>query len=150
MPTQRAGGSENFRRTLVSRARAMRKALTPVELKLWGALRGDQVVGLRFRRQHRVGSFIGDFFCHSAKLVVEVDGDSHDERAEYDNKRTYWISQRGLRVLRFTNEEVLRNLDGVLEAIATLCSNASNPSPLPSPRRTGERESGGRIRGSAR
>ena len=70
-----------FRQALVSRARTMRKELTPAELKLWNALRGDQLLGLRFRRQHRVGSYIADFFCHAARLVVEVDGDSHESAA---------------------------------------------------------------------
>ena len=125
-----------FRQTLVSRARTMRKELTPAELKLWNALRGDQLLGLRFRRQHRVGSYFADFFCHAARLVVEVDGDSHDERREYDEKRTQWISMRGLRVIRFTNDEVLKNIDGVLQTIAECCSSATDPSP-PS---TGERE----------
>src|SRR5438309_9935567 len=117
MANQRAGKREVFRQTLVGRARDMRKHLTTAELKLWSKLRGDQLLGLRFRRQHRVGSYIADFFCHAAKLVVEVDGDSHDERADYDAKRTYWISQQGLRVTRFTNDDVLKNLEGVLKAI---------------------------------
>jgi very-short-patch-repair endonuclease len=128
-----------FRMTLVSRAREMRKELTPAELKLWAKLRGDQLLGLRFRRQHCVGSYIADFFCHPARLVVEVDGDSHDERREYDERRTYWMTQQGLRVVRFTNEDVLKNFDAVLEAIADLCSSAARPSTPPSPRRTGER-----------
>jgi very-short-patch-repair endonuclease len=119
----------------------MRKELTPAELALWCRLRGDQL-GVRFRRQHLVGSYIADFFAHAAQLVVEVDGDSHDERREYDEKRTYWMSRRGLSVVRYTNEEVLKNLDAVVQAIADRCSSAARPSPLPSPRSTGEREEG--------
>jgi very-short-patch-repair endonuclease len=128
-----------FRQTLVSRAREKRKEMTAAEVLLWTRLRGDQL-GLRFRRQHRTGSYIADFYADAAKLVVEADGDSHDERAEYDEKRTYWMSQRGLTVVRYTNEEVLKNLDAVVQSIAYLCSNAARPSPLPSPRSTGERE----------
>jgi very-short-patch-repair endonuclease len=88
MPTQRTGRKEMFRQTLVSRGREMRKHLTTAELKLWCAIKQEQLRGLRFRRQHRIGSYIADFFCHSGRLVSEVDGDSHDERAEYDAKRT--------------------------------------------------------------
>ncbi len=109
------------------------------EAILWSRLRGDQL-GVRFHRQHRVGSYIADFFAHAVKLVIEVDGDSHDERGEYDEKRTYWMNGRGLTVIRFTNEDVLKNLDAVAQSIADLCSSAARPSPLPSPRRTGKRE----------
>jgi very-short-patch-repair endonuclease len=72
----------------------MRKEMTAAEVLLWTRLRGNQL-GFRFRRQHRIGSYIADFFADAARLLVEVDGDSHDERAEYDEKRTYWMSQRG-------------------------------------------------------
>ncbi len=139
MPTQRTGPREIFRQTLVSRAREMRKGMPAAEVALWNRLRGDQL-GVRFRRQHRIGSYIADFFAHAVKLVVEVDGDSHDERRDYDEKRTYWMSRKGLNVVRFTNEDVLNNLDAVMQSIADLCSSAAGPSPLPSPRSTGERE----------
>ena len=117
MPTQRTGGREIFRQTLVSRARAMRKEMTAAEVLLWTRLRGNQL-GFRFRRQHRIGSYIADFFADAARLLVEVDGDSHDERAEYDEKRTYRMARRGLTVVRYTNEEVLKNLDAVVQSIA--------------------------------
>jgi very-short-patch-repair endonuclease len=130
-----------FRQTLVSRAREMRKEMPLAEVLVWNRLRGDQL-GVRFRRQHRVGSYIADFFAHAAKLVVEVDGDSHAERQEYDRKRTYWMNQQGLTVVRFTNQDVLKNLDAVAQSIADRCSSAARPSPLPSPRSTGEREEG--------
>ena len=88
--------------------------MSAAEVLLWSKLRGDQLNDLRFRRQHRLGSYIADFYCHVAKLVIEVDGDSHDERREYDEKRTYWINQRGVRVVRYTNDDVLKNVDGVI------------------------------------
>jgi very-short-patch-repair endonuclease len=111
----------------------MRKELTPAELLLWSKIRGDQL-GHRFRRQHLIGNFIADFYCRELRLVIEVDGDSHDERREYDEKRTHWMEiERGLRVLRFTNDDVLKNLDSVLEAILHLGSSATHPSPPPSP-----------------
>ena len=139
MASQRTGRREVFRRTLVSRAREMRKDMPLAEVLLWTRLRGDQL-GVRFRRQHRVGSYIADFFSSPARLVVEVDGDSHAERQEYDAKRTWWMNQRKLTVVRFTNEDVLKHLDAVVNHIADLCNSTTRPSPQPSPRSTGERE----------
>jgi hypothetical protein len=83
---------------------------------------------------------IGSATSASAKIVIEVDGDSHAERGEYDAKRTYWINQHGVKVVRFANEEVMTNLDNVLEMIASLCLGGADPSPQPSPRSTGARE----------
>jgi very-short-patch-repair endonuclease len=124
-----------FRQTLVRRSRDLRKHMTTAEVKLWSRLRADQLLALRVRRQHRIGSYIADFFCPAAKLVVELDGDSHDEREEYDAKRTYWMSQQGPRVARFANDDVLKHTDGVVRAIADICSDAARPSPQPSPRK---------------
>ena len=71
-----------------------------------------------FRRQYPVGSFIVDFFCPASKLVIEVDGDSHAEQPEYDAERTRWLEQqKRYRVIRFTNEEVHRNIEAVVDAI---------------------------------
>jgi very-short-patch-repair endonuclease len=94
MPTQRAGPKEAFRQALVERARDLRSNLTRPEALLWQHLRGDKL-GVRFRRQHRIGSYIADFYCAAANLVVEIDGDSHAEREEYDANRTWWLAQRG-------------------------------------------------------
>ena len=140
MSTQRAGRREMKRQEIVLRSRELRSHLTGPEQLLWSRLRGDKLLGLRFRRQHRIGSYIADFYCPAAKLVIEIDGDSHDEREEYDRKRTWWMSEQGLRVIRFTNGDVNKHVDAVLRAIADCCSNVAIPSPQPSPRRTGERE----------
>jgi adenine-specific DNA-methyltransferase len=77
------------------------------------------LAGLKWRRQHQLGPYILDFYCHSKKLVVEVDGSQHydTEGLEYDQRRTAFIEEQGLRVLRFTNVEVLTNTTGVLEVI---------------------------------
>ena len=99
-------------------ARELRRSLTPAEQALWRALQGRRLAGLKFRRQHAVGPFVLDFYCPSAKLVVEVDGPIHDTRAEQDAARTEHMQAFGYRVLRFRNEEVLTNLDVVLERIA--------------------------------
>ena len=102
------------------RARIMRKNLTPAENILWQRLRKKQFGGLRFRRQHPIGRFIVDFYCAEARLVVEVDGAVHDEagHAEYDEDRQRFLQALGLRVLRFSNAQVINETDAVLEVIA--------------------------------
>ena len=103
---------------LQARARGLRREMTPAERKLWSRIRLDRLEGARFRRQHAVGRFILDFFCPQAKLVIEVDGDVHAKQVEYDAERTRWLNeQKHYRVIRFTNEEVRQNIEGVLEAI---------------------------------
>ena len=104
---------------LRNRAREMRRKMTPAELKLWSRIRGDQLGGLRFRRQHPVGPFITDFFCPEKRLVGEVDGDTHFEPGaeQEDRKRTAYLAELGLHELRFTNVDVLTNVDGVVAEI---------------------------------
>jgi very-short-patch-repair endonuclease len=103
---------------LQARARELRREMTPAERRLWARIRHGQLDGAHFRRQHAVGPFIVDFFCAEAKLVVEADGDVHATQADHDAARTAWLEeQKHYRVIRFTNEEVFRNLDAVVEAI---------------------------------
>ncbi len=106
---------------MIDRARSLRQTETPPEDLLWLALRNGQVGGLKFRRQHPIGSYVVDFYCHSAKLVVEVDGMSHDDKAASDTARTKLLESQGLRILRMTNEDVMRDLDAVTREIARLC-----------------------------
>jgi very-short-patch-repair endonuclease len=107
----------------------MRRAMTPAEMRLWLRLSRRQLAGLRFRRQAPLGPYIVDFFCPERKLVIELDGDhhGHDGTAARDAERTAWLERGGLRVIRFTNEDVMRNLDGVYDAIVA----AASRSPLP-------------------
>ena len=99
-------------------ARDLRQQMTPAETVLWQRLRRRQLDGWYFRRQHVAGPYIIDFFCAKAKLVVEVDGGIHNQQVEYDVERTEWLaSEKGCRVIRFKNGEVLGNIDGVLERI---------------------------------
>jgi len=88
------------------------------ERLLWAALR-SRPAGLKFRRQHPAGPYVADFFCHEARLVVEVDGEVHafGDRPERDARRDAWFSERGLDVMRISAREVLRNVDSVVEAI---------------------------------
>ena len=109
--------------TTLSRARELRRASTPAERKLWSALRGKQLLGLKFRRQYPLPPYIVDFYCHEKRLIVELDGGQHNEVAQtaYDRERTAWLQAQGLRVIRFWNHEVETDLVGVLEAIARVC-----------------------------
>jgi len=95
-------------------ARHLRYHLTPAEARLWNALQKRQLAGLKFRCQHPVGRFIVDFYCPSCKLVIEVDGDIHIQQTTYDEARTEQLQSFGYRVLRFTNEEVLSDLQTAL------------------------------------
>ena len=98
-------------------ARFLRGQLTPAETKLWDALRRRQLAGLKFRCQHPVGQFILDFYCPAKKLAVEVDGAIHDQQSEYDAARTAHLEQFGYRVIRFSNAEVMNDLQSVLDRI---------------------------------
>lgn len=103
-----------------ARARQLRREMTPAEKKLWQRIRNGQLDGAHIRKQHAVGRFIVDFFCAKAKLVIEIDGDVHADanQAAYDAERTQWLNeQRDYRVIRFTNDNVLHNIDAVLEKI---------------------------------
>src|SRR4051812_38586617 len=95
----------------------LRRGMTDAERKLWGALRGEQFVDFKFRRQHPFGIYVADFICLSAKLVVEVDGGQHANTIEEDAKRTRSFERAGFRVLRFWNNEVLLEIEAVLMRI---------------------------------
>ena len=101
------------------RARQLRREMTPAEVMLWRHLRNRQLNRAYFRKQHAVGRFIVDFFCAMSKLVVEVDGDSHVVRADYDAARSKWLSeQKNYRVIRVSNNDVHHNIEGVLNTIS--------------------------------
>ncbi len=93
--------------------------MTPPELRLWVALRGKSQSGYRFRRQHPIGPFILDFYCESAKLAVEVDGEVHGfgDHPERDARRDRWLAEQGIRMLRIPAIEVRDNLDGIVQMI---------------------------------
>lgn len=97
-------------------ARSLRKNMSPVERELWCRLRNGQLNGFKFRRQQIVGCFIADFYCHSAALAVEIDGDTHTDPS-YDGARDRFFENNGIRVLRFTNQQVVNELDAVVEEI---------------------------------
>ncbi len=101
-------------------ARKLRRDQTPAEEILWALVRGRQLLGLKFRRQQQVGPFIADFYCHEARLVVEADGGIHSkpEQADRDENREVYLRENRLQVLRFTNNQILRDPESVLREIA--------------------------------
>jgi len=118
-------------------ARQMRSSPTEAERKLWWHLRHRlSVENSHFRRQVRIKQYIVDFACHSARLIVEIDGGQHASTTAADAERTKTLEANGYRVLRFWNNDVLGNVDGVLEAIASALT--TTPTPNPSPQGGGE------------
>ena len=94
----------------------LRKELTPTERKLWVCLRNNQL-GVNFRRQHAIGHYITDFCSPNAKLIIELDGSQHLDQVEYDQERTEYLKEQGYRVIRFWNNDVMNNIEGVILAI---------------------------------
>jgi very-short-patch-repair endonuclease len=102
-----------------SRARNLRRVMTEAEKVLWEYLKNRKAGGGKFRRQHPLGSYIADFYCHEKRLVVEVDGEIHlnPETAEKDENRTAVLERYGIEVIRFSNQEVLENAQSVVQSI---------------------------------
>ncbi|WP_114950702.1 endonuclease domain-containing protein [Sphingosinicella terrae] len=125
---------------LLEHAQEMRREMTAPERRLWHMLRAKRFQGAKFRRQQVIGRYIADFACRKPMLIIEVDGDTHACSEDYDARRTALLERRGYRVVRFTNGEVMGNLEGVLIAIGEALRSASqsvrgtSPTPpLPDP-----------------
>ncbi|HEX9024438.1 MAG TPA: endonuclease domain-containing protein [Geobacteraceae bacterium] len=116
---------------LTEAAKELRKRMTDAESILWKRLKAKQLDGLKFRRQEQLGRFIVDFVCFEKGIIIEADGGQHAVEMEKDEERTQWLNSQGYTVLRFWNNDILSNTDGVMEAIKSACSQA--PSPRPSP-----------------
>ncbi|TNE36253.1 MAG: endonuclease domain-containing protein [Alphaproteobacteria bacterium] len=101
----------------IKRARDLRKETTVFEKMLWQKLRDRRFQTWKFRRQVPIGPYIADFLCHDAKLIIELDGGQHQESKPYDAKRTKYLNSQGYRVLRYWNNDVSNNLDGVVRDI---------------------------------
>ena len=128
MPPMRATPSAFYH------AKELRRNLTPAERKLWARLRGNQLSGLSFRRQHALGQFIVDFCCPECKMTVELDGRAHANQVEYDQARAQWLRLHGWRELRFTNREVEENIESVLNTIVeAVFQHPLDPDPQPHP-----------------
>jgi very-short-patch-repair endonuclease len=114
-----------MKRLNVDRARALRAGQTDAELLLWHHLRNRRLQGWKFRRQHEIGRYIADFVCSDAALIVELDGGQHGEQMAYDECRTVELQALGYMVLRFWNNDVLRDTESVLEVILDVLTRAS-------------------------
>jgi very-short-patch-repair endonuclease len=99
------------------RARQLRKELTPAEQRLWVYLRNNKLNGVNFRRQHAIGSYIVDFVSIKHKLVIELDGSQHLNQEERDAERTQYLESQGYKVIRFWNDKVENDIEGVVRAI---------------------------------
>jgi len=121
MPIKNIIPGQRVTKEKLNRARELRREMTPAEKILWNELRANKL-GVHFRRQQVIAGFIVDFYCHKAALVIEVDGDIHELQREEDARREKALSELGLKVVRFKNDDVVRNLPGVLERIRGLVS----------------------------
>ena len=102
---------------VLHRAGELRKDTTPAEKKLWAHLRLMREEGIHFRRQHAIGSFIADFCVPRRKLIIELDGSHHIEQEDQDKERTKYLESQGYQVIRFWNDQVMNDIDGVIRAI---------------------------------
>jgi very-short-patch-repair endonuclease len=116
MPVKNIIPGQTVTKEKLQRAKELRREMTPAEKILWQELRGNKL-GVHFRRQQVIAGFIVDFYCHKAALVIEVDGDIHDLQQEEDARREKVLSEMGLQVVRFRNEEVMKNLFAVVGKI---------------------------------
>lgn len=135
-------------RRLTTRARHLRQNRTEAERKLWTHISGRKLAGVRFNQQFPVGGCICDFVSRQRRLVIELDGGQHALAAEYDTRRTRFLESRGYQVIRFWNNDVLDNIEGVLKVIEDRLANMPSPNPsrgregsLPSPARSGGQDS---------
>ena len=121
MPVKNIIPGQTVTKEKLQRAKELRRDMTPAEKILWQELRANRL-GSHFRRQQVIAGFIVDFYCHKAGLVVEVDGDIHDLQQEEDTRREKALSEMGLRIVRFRNEEVMKNISAVVGKIRELIS----------------------------
>ncbi len=121
----------SYNKSLQPFANRLRKEMTKAEACLWKyVLRARQMKGYQFRRQRPVLNYIADFMCKELRLVIEVDGITHDYKKEKDERRTDELRQAGFNVLRFTDEEVLTNIHGVAREIEIIIGEMTSPNPL--------------------
>jgi very-short-patch-repair endonuclease len=116
MPVKNIVTNQKVTAQKLHRAKELRREMTPAEKILWEELRANKL-GVHFRRQQIIQGFIVDFYCHRAGLVIEVDGDVHDLQKEEDERREKVLTEMGLRIVRFGNDEVVRDLSAVVGKI---------------------------------
>ena len=113
---------------LQTRAKNLRQNMSKAETRLWHHLRAGRLNGYKFRRQQPMGNYIVDFVCVTPKLIIEADGGQHAEQAEYDQARSLYLNDLGFTVLRFWNDEILRQTDEVLAEILRVLQELERPS----------------------
>lgn len=130
MPIKNIVTNQVVTKAKLERAKELRREMTPAEKLLWQEVRANKL-GVRFRRQQVIQGFIVDFYCHQAGLVIEVDGDVHDLQKEEDERREKVLSEMGLRIVRFQNDEVVRDASrsAVVGKIMQLVKNANTNCP---------------------
>ena len=102
---------------IIELAREMRKNLTPTEKLLWNELQNKKICGYKFRNQHPIFRYILDFYCHKCLLAVDIDGDIHKSRKDYDDFSDNYLLSIGIKTLRFTNHDIINNMNGILEKL---------------------------------
>jgi len=122
---------------LTAFAKANRKEMSEPALRMWLQLRAERFMGIKFRREKVIGDYIADFAANDPKLVIEIDGETHDIDDPRDAIRTSYLESRGYRVVRYSNVEVMQNLEGVLMSLAAVVDEMRPPLPTLSPQ--GER-----------
>ena len=121
MPTRNIVIGRKVSPSKIQRAKELRRHMTPEEAMLWECLRANRLQWFHFRRQQVIAGFLVDFYCHSAGLVIEVDGSVHDQRVEYDLDRSRILESLGLRVLRFKTQEIRAEIEGILARVVAAC-----------------------------
>ena len=123
------GGGQMHKRTtpkVFKRAKELHRNMTPAETRLWTHLRAHRLMDVHFRNQHAIGNYVVDFCTPRKKLIIELDGSQHLEQEEYDNERTEYLESQGYKVIRFWNNEVLNNIEGVILAIIQALEDESS------------------------
>jgi len=121
MPVKNVVRGQSVSYEMHERAKKLRREMTPAETILWKELRTNKLNDLHFRRQQIIDGYIVDFYCHQHSLIVEVDGEIHDLQKESDADRQDYLIARGFRMIRFTNEEIGKDLKSVLKKIVEAC-----------------------------
>jgi very-short-patch-repair endonuclease len=112
---------------IFGRAKQLHREMTPAEAKLWAHLRAHRTGDVHFRNQHAIGNYIVDFCAPRKKLIIELDGSQHLDQKEYDDERSNFLKSKGFRILRFWNNDVMKNIDSVLTVIWNILKEQSEP-----------------------
>ena len=121
MPVKNIVRGQRVSAKQLENAKELRREMIPAEKNLWKHLKGNRLNGLHFRRQQVVHGYFADFYCHQHELIVEVDGEIHEFQKEYDAKREECLIGLGFRIIRFPNEEIIKDLKSVLQKIVNEC-----------------------------